>query len=132
MKPLYIVLMAIFLFPSLSKAARHPAHTTVVAHPSGCPKRLFCGCGAAKFVFGTPRRDLWAAKAWFRFPKSTPGYGKVAVSKGHVFVILRDLGNNKVLAYDANSGGGKTQIHTRSLKGYSVRDPGSTRLAMFF
>lgn len=130
MKILRTILLALVLMPTASEARLHKA--TVVAHPKGCPKRLFCGCGAAKFVFGTPRRDLWRARAWFRFPKSTPSYGKVAVSTHHVYVILRDLGNNKVLAYDANSGGGKTQIHVRSLRGYSVRDPGSTRLAMFF
>lgn len=95
----------------------------IVAHPEGCPRSLFCGCGAAVRIFGKPIRDLWLAANWFRFPKAAPGPGMVAVRRHHVYVIEADLGGGKVLAYDANSGGGKTRIHMRSLAGYMVVNP---------
>ena len=109
---------------SVKAAVRHTRTTPVIlAHPAGCPRTRFCGCGASIKVFGKSIRSLWLAKNWFQFPASTPGPGKVAVRVGHVFVIIRNLGGGKVLAYDANSGGHKTRIHVRSLAGYSVRDP---------
>lgn len=104
--------------------------TRIVAHPPGCPSRAFCGCGTSLHIFGKNIREAWLARWWFRFPVSTPGPGKVAVRRHHVFAILRDLGGGRVLAYDPNSGGHKTRIHVRSLAGYSVRDPrGRTRYA---
>lgn len=99
-------------------------------HPKGCPRVAFCGCGAAQEVFKRNVRSLWLASAWYRFPASIPGPGKVAVRNHHVFVIREYLGNGLALAYDANSGGHKTRLHIRSLVGYSIRDPhGNTKLA---
>jgi hypothetical protein len=95
----------------------------ILPHPAGCPRRLFCGCGAAVRVFGAPIRALWLAANWFKFPPAAPGPGKVAVRRGHVFVIEAVLGPGVVLAYDANSGRGLTRRHVRSLAGFSVRDP---------
>jgi hypothetical protein len=40
----------------------------VVAHPDGCPRVAFCGCGAAVEVFGRPVRALWLTANWLRFP----------------------------------------------------------------
>lgn len=101
----------------------------IVAHPEGCPRRLFCGCGATKrlkevwgIIVEKPR-ELWLAANWYRFPKSEPAPGMIAVRRHHVYVIEAYLGANKVLAYDANSGGGKTRIHVRSLAGYAVVNP---------
>lgn len=101
------------------------AHTAsqILPHPSGCPRRLFCGCGAALEVFGKHRRDLWLAAAWLRFPSASPGPGMVAANRRHVMVIRQMVGPNTALVYDANSGGGKTRLHVRSLAGYSVRNP---------
>lgn len=96
----------------------------IVEHPAGCPRTSFCGCGTALHIFGRPIRDLWLAANWFRFPASTPGPGKVAVRRHHVFAILKDLGGGRVLAYDPNSGGHKTRVWVRSLAGYRVVDPG--------
>lgn len=95
----------------------------ILPHPSGCPRRLFCGCGAAIEVFGTPRRDLWLAAAWLRFPAASPGPGMVAANRRHVMVIRQMVGANAALVYDANSGGGRTRLHIRSLAGYSIRNP---------
>lgn len=96
---------------------------SILPHPSGCPRRAFCGCGAAVEVFGKPVRSLWLAANWLRFPRAAPAPGMVAARRGHVFVIREVLGDGKVLAYDANSGGHKTRLHVRSLAGFVVVDP---------
>jgi hypothetical protein len=97
--------------------------TQILPHPPGCPRRLFCGCGAAVKVFGAPIRALWLAANWFKFPPAAPAPGMVAVRRGHVFVIEAVVGPGRVVAYDANSGRGLTRRHVRSLAGYSVRNP---------
>lgn len=112
--------------PRIETTALNPQ---VVAHPDGCPRRLFCGCGAAKrlqevwgIVVEKPR-ELWLAANWGRYPKARPAPGMVAYRRGHVFVIEADLGGGKVYAYDANSGGRKTRLHVRSLAGFTVVNP---------
>ncbi len=103
----------------------------VVAHPAGCPARRFCGCGTAKyFGLGTPRAGgLALAANWLRFPRAAPGPGMAAARRGHVFAIIRYLGGNRVLAYDPNSGRGRTRIHVRSLAGYTVVNPRGSKYA---
>src|SRR3569623_3640440 len=48
------------------------AGNVILPHPAGCPRRAFCGCGAAVEVFGKPVRSLWLAATWLRFPRATP------------------------------------------------------------
>ncbi len=107
------------------KKATHQnqASARVLPHPSGCPRRAFCGCGAAVRVFGRPIRQLWLAANWFKFPPASPAPGMVAVRRHHVFVIESVIDHRTVVAYDANSGRHLTRRHVRSLAGYSVRDP---------
>ena len=111
----------------LSRSAQAVRHDIlapeILPHPAGCPRRAFCGCGAAVRVFGAPIRTLWRAAAWLRFPPALPAPDMVAVRPGHVFVIERVLGPDRVLAWDANSGRGLTRRHVRSLAGFSVRNP---------
>lgn len=95
----------------------------VLPHPSGCPRRLFCGCGASVHVFGHSKRNLWLAANWLKFPRAAPAPGMVAARRGHVFVIDKVLGNGTVMAYDYNSGGGRSHYHARSLAGYTVVNP---------
>lgn len=97
----------------------------VIEHPVGCPRSAFCGCGASVRIFGYPIRDLYLASNWFQFAHASPGPGMVAVRNHHVFVIEQVNGDGTVVAWDANSGGHATRIHTVSLSGYSVRDPHS-------
>lgn len=127
MKKVLYACLTVAGFLSNVPAEARPHYQTQSAqylpHPSGCPKRLFCACGAAVKVFGSPRRDLWHTSAWRRFPAAQPGPGMVAVNGRHMFVIDRVLGNGMVMAYDYNSGGGKSRYHARSLRGYSVRNP---------
>ena len=95
----------------------------ILPHPEGCPRRAFCGCGAALKVFGRNIRSLWLAANWFRFPPAAAAPGMVAVRQHHVFVIERVISSRVVLAYDANGGGRKTWRHLRSIAGYSIRNP---------
>lgn len=95
----------------------------IVPHPAGCPRRAFCGCGAAVRVFGSPVRSLWLAANWFRFPRSGPASGMVAVRRHHVFVLEAHLGGDVWQVYDANSGGRATRIHARSIAGYAIVNP---------
>lgn len=95
----------------------------ILPHPAGCPRTLFCGCGAAVKVFGSPLRHLWLAANWLRFPRAQAAPGMVAANRRHVFVIEQVLGNGMVLAYDANSGRGLTRRHVRSLSGFTVVNP---------
>lgn len=95
----------------------------IVAHPAGCPRRAFCGCGAAVRVFGAPLRALWLAANWFRFPRAVPAAGMVAVRRHHVFVLERHLGGDRWLVFDANSGRRLTRIHARSIAGYTIVNP---------
>lgn len=102
---------------------RHAHHAQVLAHPAGCPWRAFCGCGASVEVFGHPVPDLFLSSNWGRFRQAAPAPGMVAWRHGHVFVIREVYGDGTVLAYDANSGGHRTQLHRRSLAGYRVVNP---------
>lgn len=95
----------------------------IVAHPAGCPSRAFCGCGAAVRVFGAPIRALWLAANWFKFPRSAPAPGMVAVKRHHVFVLEADLGGGVWKVYDANSGRHMTRIHARSIAGWPIVNP---------
>ncbi|UFW43399.1 hypothetical protein BcanWSM471_10065 [Bradyrhizobium sp. WSM471] len=94
----------------------------VGSRPAGCP-RAFCGCGASIKVFGRIVPDLNLASNWLRFPRVTPAPGMVAARHGHVFVLEQHVSGDVWMAYDANSGGGATRIHARSLRGYTVVNP---------
>lgn len=108
---------------------RAPEGETVVAHPAGCPWRLFCGCGVSVRVFGHPIRDLYLASNWRRFAPASPRAGMVAWNYRHVFYIEESHGDGTVTAYDPNSGGHLTRVHRVSLRGYHVVDPMAVRSA---
>lgn len=99
-------------------------------HPPGCPRRAFCACGAAVEIFGRAVRDLWPARAWYKFPRSAPGYKKVAVRNHHVFVLRQHIEGTIWLVADYNSGGHQSRLHQRDIKGYTIVDPNGNRMAM--
>lgn len=106
------------------RVTMHRVHTSeLVAHPAGCPARAFCGCGAAVRVFGSPIRSLWLAANWYKFPRTSPAPGAVAVRRHHVFVLEQHLGGDTWLAFDANSGHHATRLHARSIAGYTIVNP---------
>ena len=91
--------------------------------PQGCPFR-FCGCEASIYLFGKIIPALNLASNWIRkFPRANPAPRMAAARRGHVFVLLRHIDGNNWLVHDGNSGGGKTRVHVRSIKGYVVVDP---------
>ena len=107
----------------LTMALSGAANAEIVSHPAGCPARLFCGCGAAVRVFGHSIRELWLARAWYRFPRSAPAPGAAAVRRHHVMVLESHVSGNVWTVYDANSGHRATQIHQRSIAGYTIVNP---------
>ncbi len=134
MKRLFVALLMLVVFSSVANARHYRHHHryhhsgfyssgTMVSHPAGCPGRAFCGCGASVRIFGHPVRSLYLASNWFKFPRSYPAPGAVAVRRGHVFVLEAPLGGNTWQVYDANSGGRGTRIHARSLAGYTIVNP---------
>lgn len=92
-------------------------------HPRGCPRRAFCGCGAAVHLFGSPIKSLWPSTAWFRFPRSQPAPNTVAVRRGHVFVLKQHVEGKVWLVADYNSGGHRSRLHHRSISGYAIVSP---------
>lgn len=106
--------------------------TVIGGRPSGCPAR-YCGCATARKV-GLSGAKWNLAANYLTLPRTSCAPGMVAARRGHVFVIQSCHGNGTVTAWDPNSGGGKTRIHTRSLAGYAVVNPrggggGATQLA---
>jgi hypothetical protein len=99
-----------------------PASQVIGGRPAGCPHR-YCGCGASLHLFGRiiPRLNL--AANWLRFPRADPAHNMAAARRGHVFVLKRHLHGNVWLVFDANSGGGRTRLHARSIAGFTVVDP---------
>lgn len=96
---------------------------SIVSHPAGCPHSAFCGCGASARVFGHPVRELYLAANWFKFPRTQWAPGVAGVRRHHVFIVEQVVGNGRVLAYDANSGGHATRVHVISTAGYTPVQP---------
>lgn len=94
-----------------------------LTHPQGCPKRLFCGCGASVDIFGKSVRHLWLSSNWFKFPRTSPAPNMVAVRNGHVFVLKQRIEGNNWLVNDYNSGGHKSRQWIRSIAGYRIVNP---------
>ena len=79
-------------------------------------------------MFGEIRKDLNLAANWARkFPRTSPAPGMVAARSGHVFVLRAHKGGDVWEVKDGNSGGHKTRIHDRSIRGYTIVDPHSPR-----
>lgn len=113
---------------SSSRRARPVLRSNAVAavilpHPSGCPSRAFCGCGASVEVYGHSVRRLWLAAAWYSFPRSSPAPGMVAVRRHHVFVLRSQIGGNVWLVADHNSGGHRSRLHARNIAGLTIVNP---------
>lgn len=102
----------------------------MLPHPHGCPSRMFCGCGAAVEIFGEPRRDLWLASNWLRFPRTEPAPGMAAARPGHVFVLKQHIEGDVWLSADYNSGGHLSRLHARSIRGYAIVNPRATAYSL--
>ena len=100
---------------------------TIQAHPAGCPRYLFCGCGVSVDIWGKPVRDLFLATNYgVYFNRTHFGTGAVAYRPGHVLRVRGGTIDN-ALVYDPNSGGGQTRLHYRNLSRYTFVDPHSPK-----
>lgn len=111
------------LRPRLGRETASYGDSQIVAHPAGCPRSAFCGCGAAVRIFGHSIRELWLAANWFKFPRAAPSPGMAAVRRHHVMVLEADLGGGIWQVFDANSGKHLTRVHARSISGYVIVNP---------
>lgn len=101
----------------------------VGGRPAGCPHR-YCACALSLKLFGRIIPALNLAANWpLRFAHAAPASGMVAARSGHAFQLLSPVGGNVWRVYDANSGGGKTRIHNRSIAGYRIVDPSRPLMA---
>jgi len=98
-------------------------------HPTGCPARAFCACGAAVEIFGKAIRSLWPASAWYKFPRTSPAPGMVGVRSHHVFVLRQHVEGSVWIIADYNSGGHRSRLHQRSIAGYVIVNPHGGRYA---
>ena len=89
----------------------------------------FCGAEAARYVFGVAKRELWLAANWLKFPRTSPAPGMAAARRGHVMVLMSHVEGSNWMVHDGNSGGHLTREHVRSIAGYAIVDPHSTRMA---
>jgi hypothetical protein len=99
------------------------ASSQIVSHPSGCPARLFCGCGASVNLYGHPVRELFLAANWYKFPRTLPAPNTVGVRRHHVFVLKQHISGSIWMVYDANAGRHQTLLHPRSISGYTIVNP---------
>lgn len=97
----------------------------MIPHPSGCPRRLFCGCGTAVEFFSAPVRSLWRAAAWLQFPRTSPSAGTAAIApnRHHVVKVVEHVGGSNFVVIDHNSGRNRSRIHTRNLAGWTFVIP---------
>lgn len=98
--------------------------------PAGCPHR-YCACALSLRIFGRVIASLNLAANWpRRFASTAPAPSMVAARSGHAFQLLSHVEGSVWRVYDANSGGGKTRIHNRSIAGYRIVDPHRPLMAM--
>jgi hypothetical protein len=119
-------------FVSAARSVNHVATegNTIVPHPAGCPRYLFCGCGASEHVFGHPVRSLYLVRNWYQFPRAAPAQGMaVLFGSRHVAIIEQYHGDGTATLYDANSGGGLTRMRRAKIAGLVVVDPHGERSA---
>lgn len=105
------------------RAVRASEGVSFLPHPAGCPRIAFCACGASVEIFGRSIRALWPARAWYKFPRTSPAAGMVAVRSHHVFVLKQQIEGNIWLAIDHNSGGHMSRLHAVSINGYKIVNP---------
>lgn len=127
--PTALALAGLLVLPSTAQARRahhvvpHSASGAVLAHPAGCPRVLFCACGAAVWLLGSAHAASWLAAAWLRFPRAAPAPRMAGVRAHHVVALIEYRGGSVWSVYDANSGHHATRIHDVDISRYTIVDP---------
>ena len=115
------------------KATPEPSYGQIsfIAHPTGCPRRNFCACGASVRVFGHSIRALWPVRAWRQFARDVAAPGNVAIERGrsHLFVLESHVSGDYWMVSDYNSGGHLSRRHVRSVAGLPIVNPHSRAFA---
>lgn len=130
------LISSVLLTPAYARHHRHYIHhhrfhsdynagQVVGSRPSGCPY-MYCGCGTSLHLFGKIIPELNLAINWSKFPPASPAPGMAAYNHHHVFAIESVNPDGTVVAYDSNSGGGLTRVHTVNLAHYKVVNPHAT------
>ena len=119
----------IVMFLAAPAEARHYRHHAQVSQ-SGKPWR-FCGWEAARFLgINDPHGYLNLAWNWaVKFRSAAPAPGMAAVRHGHVFILKYHVAGSVWFVHDGNSGHHQTHEHERSINGFRIVDPTSSRLA---
>lgn len=112
-------LFAATVMPSVAIAKHRRAvsdSVTYLPHPTGCPGRAFCGCGAC-VKLGIPlteckRKGLFLAANW---PRNYRGSARIAVWRGHVAIVDRMTGAHTAMLYDYNSGNHRSRYWERDI-----------------
>lgn len=95
----------------------------VGGRPAGCPYR-YCACALSIKIFNRIVPGLNLAWEWGRrFPRTSPAPGMVAARPGHAMQLLSQASGDVWEVYDPNSGGGRTRVHQRSIRGYVIVNP---------
>jgi hypothetical protein len=98
-------------------------NTPIGGRPTGCP-HAFCGCAASLQIFGKIIPTLNAAANWFRFPRTSPAPGMVAVRRHHVMVLeMPGSTPDRWIVFNPNGGRHLTWRHERSIRGYTIVNP---------
>ena len=93
------ILAALIVTPLTAQAKRH------VYRGGACDGIHRCRCGSTQAAyFGLPRiyngHNLWEAKEWGHFPRTSLHAGAVGVKPHHVFRIVQLLGNGRAIVAD--------------------------------
>lgn len=135
------VIAVLWLFGWLTHADASPrrmnaSNIEMISNPDGCPRRLFCACGLAKY-WGIWRAELNKVSVWAKYfsRASGPGVGVAAV-RGDNHHILGIVGGSPGAweVVDYNSGGHASRRYTAAsfpgyyflnVKGWASADIGS-------
>ena len=117
------------LQPSKAReTAFYPAEGVIGGRPAGCPS-AYCGCEASLHLFGKIIPSLNLAANWRKFPPASPAPRMAGWRSHHVLVLIAQVEGSLWLVHDGNSGGHLTRNHVRSIAGYNIVNPFSSRYA---
>ena len=101
------------------RASRSVGYPCNVAASLGGP----CGCFASELIFGHSVRELWPARAWYGFPRTTPHAGAAAVHPHHVVIVESVNSDGTFIGHDSWG------LSRRRVAGWTFVEPRGGRYA---